>query len=259
MIHCSSPEVVYNAKNIPFWLLSAFKAGFINSAGFLLSGEFVSHVTGFGTRVGMAVGLNGYLMGLELLIIPFAFIAGGVVTSLMLDRKYENGEIPSYYKTQGLITLLIAVVIALGESHFINDQVQFESDGVYSFPEFLVLGLLCFICGLKNGLVSWTTKGRIRVTHLTGLSTDIGLNFLHMFKPKKLSPRFNESTRINVIRMLILFFFSTGAMTSAILFPRLGYKCFFIVFFISLLMTIYSIANTLAARRDDTEVMEPIR
>lgn len=252
MIHVETPEAVYDARNIPFWLLSAFKSGFINSAGFLLSGEFVSHITGFGTRVGVSLGHQGYFMGLELFIIPIAFIAGGSVTALMLDKKLRQGEIPSYYKTQGLITLLIGVLIALGESNLINDQVQFLSDDNYSGPEFLVLGLLCFICGLKNGLVSWTTKGKIRVTHLTGLGTDIGLNLPYMFRKDQLSPRFNETSRINVIRIMILVCFSVGAMTSAMLFPQLGWKCFFIVFFISLIMTLVSIVDTVSVRQKNS-------
>lgn len=259
MIHCENAGAVYNARNIPFWLLSAFKAGFINSAGFLLTGEFVSHVTGFGTRTGIAIGHQGYFMGLELLIIPIAFIGGGVVTSLLLDKSHSQGEIPSYYKVQGLVTLLIAVVIAIGESHLISDKVQFGADEHYTFPEFFVIGLLCFICGLKNGLVAWTTHGKIRVTHLTGLSTDIGLNFVHMFRPKHLSPRFKESPRINVVRMMIFLCFSTGAFASAIMFPQVGYKGFFLVFLISLIMTVYSVYNTISLRHRARDQMHAMR
>ena len=253
MIHCETPQAVYNARNIPFWLLSAFKAGFINSAGFLLIGEFVSHVTGFGTRVGIAIGHHGYFMGLELLIIPIAFIGGGIATSAILDRKKFSEEVPAYYKVQGLITLLIAVVIGIGEKGWVSDKIQFGADWSYSLAEFVVLGLLCFICGLKNGLVAWTTHGKIRVTHLTGLSTDIGLNFIHMFKPRSLSPRFKETAKVNVVRMLIMLCFSVGAFTSAIIFPQIGYQGFFIVFFISLIMTIYSIYDSFILRRQDRQ------
>jgi uncharacterized membrane protein YoaK (UPF0700 family) len=55
MIHCSSVTDVFTKQKMLLWLLSAFKAGFINSSGFLLSGKYVSHVTGFGTQVGMAM------------------------------------------------------------------------------------------------------------------------------------------------------------------------------------------------------------
>jgi uncharacterized membrane protein YoaK (UPF0700 family) len=82
MKHFELISEVYDLKNIPIWLISAFKAGFINSAGFLTTGKFVSHVTGFGTHAGLAVGHQDYFFGAELIFIPLSFIFGGVVTIL---------------------------------------------------------------------------------------------------------------------------------------------------------------------------------
>ena len=252
MIHCESIEDVYRAKHIPFWLVSAFKSGFLNSAGFLLTGEFVSHITGFGTRVGITMGHEGYIFGLELLIIPAAFIFGGVVTSMMLDPSLKSNQFPPYHRVQALITALIGVIVLIGESHLIDETVQFGADENYSFIEFFVISLLCFVCGLKNGLVAWTTQGKIRVTHLTGLATDIGLNLLYTLKRRRLSPRFREGSRVNVLRFGILFCFSTGAFVSAILFPQVGYKGFLVVFVISLVMTLVSSWNAKKLQHKDS-------
>jgi uncharacterized membrane protein YoaK (UPF0700 family) len=243
MIHLESVTEVYNKKNVIFWILSAFKAGFINSAGFLLTGKFVSHVTGFGTQVGVAVGHKDFFFGIELLIIPISFIFGGVVTSFVLDRKYENNESPPYFIIQGLITLLIAFVILFWELQMNASQTLFDSDNTYDFNEFLVIGLLCFICGLKNSLVTWTTFGKIRVTHLTGLSTDIGLNILRLFKKDFYSPRFQESRLVNIIRLLTFAFFSIGAFLSAAFFTQLNHFVFMIVLAISAVMTVISVMD----------------
>lgn len=243
MIHCSSPQMVYNKKNIPFWLISAFKAGYINTLGFLLAGEFVSHVTGFGTRVGISLGHKDYFFGLELLIIPASFIFGGVITSLILDKESPHHPIPPYYKVQSLITFVIAILMIFGEAGLITDKVQFGSDNRYTFIEITYISLLCFICGLKNSLVSWTTFGKVRVTHLTGLSTDIGLNLIRTFNPKHTSPRYNESPFINWIRIFIFASFSSGALISAMLFPSLGHRGLIIVLIISAMMTLVSAAQ----------------
>lgn len=56
MIHLKDVADVYSAK---IWLLSAFKAGF------LITGNFVSHITGFGTQIGMAIGDQAYFYGLN--------------------------------------------------------------------------------------------------------------------------------------------------------------------------------------------------
>lgn len=100
-----------------------------------------------------------------------------------------------------------------------------------------MIALLCLICGLKNSLVTWSTKGKVRVTHLTGLSTDIGLNLLKTFKNDEEG---KETRVINLMRIFTFLFFSIGACSSAMIFPALGYKVFLVVMEISLVMTIVS-------------------
>jgi len=248
MLHCQNIPDVYTPGKMALWLLSAFKAGFINSAGFLLTGKFVSHVTGFGTQVGIAMGHSDYFFGTELLIIPLSFIGGGVISSLILDNTNDN-KIPSYHYVQGLITLLILVIIVLGEKGFISAALHFDDDQKYDFMEFSIIAILCLICGLKNSLVTWTTYGKIRVTHLSGISTDIGLNLTKTLGLKSKNPRFNENPIINLHRIATLFSFSVGAFISAVMFPRFGHKSFYIVLTISLLMTVLAFC----ARRETQE------
>lgn len=238
MIHLRDLSDVYRPRYMWIWWLSAFKAGFINSAGFLVTGSYVSHVTGFGTQVGIALGHRDYFFGIELLVIPFAFIMGGVVTSLILDYGKKSKEPPPYFLVQGLITGIIGLVLIMGESRFGSLVPEVPHPTQYGYFEFTIITLLCFVCGLLNSLVAWITGGKIRVTHLTGLSTDIGLNFLKMI-PSKNNPYFVEAEqRANFVRVFIFIFFSIGACSSALILPQLGYNGFSIILFISVLLTV---------------------
>lgn len=243
MIHSENVNEIYSKRRIPIWLISAFKAGLINSAGFLATGKFVSHVTGFGTNIGIAVGHDEYFFGAELLMIPISFIMGGVLTSWFLDRDYKKDETPPYWKVQTLITFVILTVLILGEYGGVQSSRPFDADESYDFTEFVIISLLCLACGLKNGLVTWSTFGKVRVTHLTGLSTDIGLNLIKTFNPKQPAPRFKEDRFVNILRIMTFAAFSSGALISAILFPQMGYKVFGIVLVISLAMTAISILD----------------
>lgn len=242
MIHSETVAEIYSKDKIPLWLISAFKAGFINSAGFLLTGKFVSHVTGFGTQVGVALGHADYFFGAELLVIPISFILGGVITSWIMDRSDLRGQHPSYWRVQGLITLLLIIVIIIGERFLSPDtQLPFDRDNHYTQLELLLISLLCLVCGLKNSLVTWSTFGKIRVTHLTGLSTDIGLNLLRTFSPSWRSKRFKEERFVNVLRIMTFVCFSLGAMISAVMYPIYGYKCLLIPVLISIGMSSISL------------------
>jgi len=242
LIYLDNVADVFKPRHVLIWLVSAFKAGFINSAGFLATGKFVSHVTGFGTQMGIAVGHEDYFFGVELLVIPLFFILGGVITSFILDQNYKRKECPPFFIIQGLITLMIGLVIYAGEGMEFNNT-PFDIDNKYSVLELFILSSLCFICGLKNSLVTWATFGKIRVTHLTGLSTDIGLNLIRSFKKNYPHPRMKESRIVNFVRIMTLISFSVGAVASAIIIPKIGYKGFLVVFFISLIMTLISIRD----------------
>jgi uncharacterized membrane protein YoaK (UPF0700 family) len=238
MVNCQ-PEDIYKKPYVLLWLLLSFKAGFINSGGFLATGKFVSHVTGFGTQVGLAVGHRDILFGIELLVIPTSFILGGLITALILDRKYASNEIPPYPYVQILITLLIGLVAWRGS---VGDFGSYFNK-INDYHQIIMIATLCLICGLKNGLSTWATWGKIRTTHLTGLSTDLGLNLPKLLRIADPNGRFKEQPKVSVVRLLTLLSFSSGAFIAAIVFPKLGFKGFYIAFFISIFLSIISIVH----------------
>ncbi|MFZ4715417.1 MAG: YoaK family protein [Bacteriovoracaceae bacterium] len=234
MIHCDLDKI-YTKPYVCLWLLLSFKAGFINSGGFLATGQYVSHVTGFGTKVGLAVGHDEILFGIELLLIPISFILGAFVTGLILDRKYASNEIPPYTTVQVFITILLGIVAWRGSEGDFGSLRMLDQ-----YHQVLMISILCFICGLKNALTTWATHGKIRTTHLTGLSTDLGLNLPKVFKKDPQDTRFKESRTVSIVRLLTLLSFSLGAFSAAIIFPEMGFKGFYIAFVISIVLTAIS-------------------
>ncbi|MDH4468092.1 MAG: YoaK family protein [Bacteriovoracaceae bacterium] len=231
MLHVEVSDL-YKKRYSMLWSVLSFKAGMINTAGFLIAGSYVSHVTGFGTQVGIALGHSDYSFGLELLVIPISFISGGVITSLILDKNYDKKKIPNYPLVQFLITFLLGIVSLF----FYLEILDVKSIASNNENTIIAIGLLCLICGLKNGLTTWASHGKIRTTHLTGLSTDIGLHLPKMFyeKGSTLKSRYPESAKVNYVRLITLMSFSLGAFLAAILIPSIGYKIFYLIFFISL-------------------------
>jgi uncharacterized membrane protein YoaK (UPF0700 family) len=231
MIHVKI-EDLYTKKHALLWSILSFKAGMINAAGFLIAGSYVSHVTGFGTQVGLQLGHDHLTFGLELLVIPVAFIGGATLVSLILDSNYSKDKIPQYPIVQFLITFLLGLISLLFSIGFLqtNQKDFFNENTIF------LIGLLCLICGLKNGLTTWATHGKIRTTHLTGLSTDIGLHLPKMFKGANHQSRYPEPKKVNYVRILTLISFSIGSFLSAVLIPAIGHKIFHVTFFISFIL-----------------------
>lgn len=211
-------EDLYKPKFALLWMLLSFKGGYLNAAGFLATGKFVSHVTGFGTQMGMALAHEDYSFGIELLIIPIAFILGSSVPSFMLEKQNGSKESPKFYQVQFMITFSLLVLFVFGMRGIFGEFSTPNED----MHDIIVAGILCFVCGMKNGLTTWATFGKIRTTHLTGLSTDIGLHLPKMLKKGWVS-RFPERRQTNTVRILTFLSFSIGSLMAAFIFPSEGY------------------------------------
>lgn len=228
MLHVDAKDL-YKKKYVLLWAILSFKAGLINASGFLIAGSFVSHVTGFGTQVGLAIGHDEITFGIELLVIPIAFISGALITALILDRNYKPEKIPNYPLVQSLITGLLGLTALL----FSVGIFETHSPIIHNEKSIFLVGLLCLICGLKNGLTTWATQGKIRTTHITGLSTDIGLHLPKVFRPHGSNSRYPEAKSVTYTRIITLVSFTMGSLMAAILIPKFSYGIFYIAFAIS--------------------------
>ncbi len=238
MIHVELKDV-YRKEYTFLWLLLSFKAGLLNAAGFLIAGSYVSHITGFGTQIGLALGHHEYTFGAELLVIPIAFIGGALFTSMVLDVNYSKDRVPQYPVVQLTITFLIGLIsIGFATGFFQPDVVAGHTES-----SVILIGLLCLVCGIKNALTTWASHGKIRTTHITGLSTDIGLHLPKIFRSSGSSSRYPESKTVTYVRLATLASFSVGSCIAAMLIPTAGYGIFYISFFISALLSVISVVH----------------
>lgn len=238
MVHVEIKDL-YKKKYSLLWCILSFKAGLLNAAGFLIAGSYVSHITGFGTQVGVAIGHSEYDLSLELFIIPTSFLLGAYLASMVLDRDYSEHRVPNYPLVQLLITGLLGGILLLFSLGLLSGASQLPK----STGSVLLIGLLCLVCGLKNGLTTWATHGKIRTTHLTGLITDIGLHLPKLFGPEGVRSRYPESKNVSRVRILTVLSFSMGSCLSALLIPEVGYKVFYFAFGISLVLSVVSIVH----------------
>lgn len=223
---------------ISLWAVLGFQAGFINAFGFLACGRYVSHVTGFGTQIGGALAAKNAFLAFELLGFPLSFIAGAFTSSFFTSARLERGLTPWY----GFITLLLPVIISIlwlsGYAGFFG---SFGSSGG-DMKELVLLFVLSFVCGTQNGCFATLTKGQIRTTHLTGISTDIGTDFARMWFGKLSPAEYNLTRRTNISRIVTFLAFASGSVLSVLISQRAGYAALAIPLFTTL-------ASYLAVRR----------
>jgi uncharacterized membrane protein len=158
---------------------------------------------------------------------------------MVLDVNYSKDKVPHYPVVQLAITALIGLIsIGFAVGFFSPDMSAGHSE-----RSVILIGMLCFVCGIKNALTTWASHGKIRTTHITGLSTDIGLHLPKIFRPSGASSRYPESRAVTYVRVATLASFSIGSCMAAILIPTVGYGIFYIAFFISVIFSVISVVH----------------
>lgn len=238
------------AEFVWFWAALAFQAGFVNAGGFLATARFVSHMTGFGTQVGLSLSEPDYLLAFEMISAPASFLLGAMTSAAFVDVPMLKGRRPRYFFVMGAMFLIFSAVTVFGMAGWF---------GTFGEPlrygrDFLLMSFLCFACGMQNACFSTLTKGQIRTTHLTGLLTDIGTTTIKLIVTP--APRRDHKVwkRMNAVRWATFVAFSSGSMVSAILFARLGFTAFGFAVASSAVITLAMVVKARASARTQREM-----
>ncbi len=87
-----TPETIYSARHVPSWLLLALAAGTVNGVAFLTCEQYVTHVTGTVTRLGLE--WPNLRLAAEYAVILASFVAGAVASVLSIQARPARGNGP---------------------------------------------------------------------------------------------------------------------------------------------------------------------
>ncbi len=202
----------------------AFQAGSINAGALLSCHKFVTHTTGLATTFGTELAQGNVINALSFLSIPMFFLLGAMSSGFFVDSRIQKNRIPNYPAVMGASCFLLCAVFLGG----IAGQFGIFGGELDLTRHYLLLIMLAFTCGLQNGTVTSACGAVIRITHMTGLTTDLGIGLTRVLTHSHhLNSRQNE-VRANLIRLGIFASFSGGALVSTFLFLRHGYWGFLI-------------------------------
>ena len=108
--------------------------------------------------------------------------------------------------------------------------------------DYTLLATLCLVCGIQNGTITLVSKSVVRTTHLTGVTTDLGIGIVRVLNAKKLRGKVDEEWRANLMRAGVIVFFILGSTLGYKIYERWAFRGFLAPFAICLglfLMTLY--------------------
>ena len=198
--------------------LLAFVAGAVNAGGFLAVQRYTSHMTGIISSIADHLVLGAPWLALAAVVSLAAFMAGTVITTLLILWARRRAMHSEYALSLMLEAGLLLVFGLMGAN-------------LHLWTELLVPGtvlLLCFIMGLQNAVVTKISNAEIRTTHMTGVVTDLGIALGRLLYGRRDGAlAFALPVQANPERLVVLTtllaMFLIGSLLGALAFQGIGF------------------------------------
>jgi uncharacterized membrane protein YoaK (UPF0700 family) len=195
-------------------LTLTFVAGAINAGGFMIVGQYTSHMSGIVSAMADHVALGLGQVVLAGLLALLSFMAGAAHSAWLINLGRRLG-----WRSRYALPLLVEAALLL----------CFGMMGAVLPAELVaipVVPLLCFLMGVQNACITKISGARMRTTHVTGIVTDLGIEI------GKLT-YWNADTRSDAPRVIadrakmrllagLLTCFAVGGLVGALAFARIG-------------------------------------
>lgn len=197
-------------------LTLAFVAGAVNAGGFLVVGQYTSHMTGFFSLAADATAAAQFGKALAAAGTILSFVCGAIVSTMLINRGRRRGAHSVYALPLFIEAALLLVFGVIGGT--------LEHHRPLVVPA--TVSLLCFVMGLQNALITKISDARIRTTHLTGLTTDIGIELGKFAFSRLDGPACPVKPDFGKLRLwcALAGCFLLGGLGGALAFTRIGFS-----------------------------------
>lgn len=148
-----------------------FVAGAANAGGFLAVKQYTSHMSGIVSSVADSVALGDVEFALAGMGAFVSFVAGAVVSAVLVNWGKRHSH-QSVYAFPIIVEAMLLLCFGVLGSNLSQHEWLFVPATVAT---------LCFIMGLQNAVITKLSNARIRTTHVTGMTTDMGIELGKLF------------------------------------------------------------------------------
>ncbi|MGY5845811.1 YoaK family protein [Salegentibacter sp. HM20] len=200
--------------NIQLGGLTAFSAGMVNVTSVIIFFAFTSNVTGHYAIMAEEIAKGNWHEALIVFGWIFMFFFGNFTSNYIVinfDRKnrYLAHSLPLFIEI-----LCLFAVGTYGYLYYAETLAETE----------LMVAIMLFAMGIQNGLTASISNFAVKTTHLTGLTTDIGL-LASMFTQK----RFRENKALRAKKNILLTIataYLSGGIFAGLIYLKIGFLVF---------------------------------
>lgn len=214
------------SHNLTLAILLSFVSGIVNVSGLFAYGVLTTNVTGHFAFFSEELVRLDYKKASVFLLFTICFLFGAFLSNFISTFASKNkSNNPHMYSILLEIILITTVGLSINieNSNVVNSQ-------FYTFS-------LLIAMGIQNALVTFISKSVVRTTHLTGLFTDLGIDFSQFIfnKIKQKNKMIYENIQL---KLSIIFSFSLGCIIGGYLFQFIKLRTLLLasIFLVSILI-----------------------
>lgn len=203
--------------DIRLGVLTAFSAGMVNIASLLIFFAFASNVTGhYAILAAEIVKGNWYQVGVVFGWI-FLFFLGSFTSNLVVIHGNHRNAYLSHATPLILEILCLLAVGVYGEYYYAETLTESE----------IMVAIMLYAMGLQNGLTATISNSKVKTTHLTGTTTDLGMLY-SMFTKKEYRENKEIRDKATLLTSIAIAYLS-GAVSAGFVYMHIGFKMFYLV------------------------------
>ena len=172
--------------------------------------QYTSHMTGILSSAAYDGGRGEFALALSFLGFLTCFVLGAMCTTILIlcARRYS---IHAQFSIPLLVEACLLLLIVLLGSFLLGQP---------SLANFLI-AIFCFLMGLQNALITKASTAIVRTTHVTGISTDIGILLGRLIMGTSDEAESGDQMKVILFLVILIAFFSGGAL-GAFLVTKMG-------------------------------------
>ncbi|WP_268223248.1 YoaK family protein [Sinomicrobium oceani] len=202
--------------NIQLGSLTAFSAGMVNVTSVIIFFAFTSNVTGHYAILAEEISKGNWYQAAVVFAWIFMFFAGNFCSNLIVINFNQKN---TYAAHSAPLMIEIACLLAVGTyGQFFYRETLNETE--------IMVALMLFAMGIQNGLTASISNFSVKTTHLTGLTTDVGL-LTSMFTKREYREDKSLRARAQVL-FAIATSYVTGGIFAGVVYQQIGFMVFYI-------------------------------
>lgn len=205
------------SDNLQLGVVTAFVSGMVNIASLLIFFAFSSNVTGHYAILAAEIVQGNWHQISVVFSWIFLFMIGSFTANFIVIRL---NKVSTYLAHALPLLIEIGCLLSIGlYGDLFYTETLIETE--------LLMSLMLFSMGLQNGLTASISNFSIKTTHLTGITTDLGILFSMLLHPdfkhnKEIKTRFQ-------LLMSIVIAYTVGGVAASFCHQLMGFKLFFVV------------------------------